>query len=74
VNWKRLRDQTGKPKGFGFAEYADPDSALRALRVLGGEGGSQGVTLQALDGSDIKKKLIVSNFSSISFALLCLIN
>ncbi|KAG2182597.1 hypothetical protein INT44_005576 [Umbelopsis vinacea] len=59
VNWKRLRDQTGKPKGFGFAEYADPDSVLRALRVLGGDDGSQGVTLQALDGSDIKKKLIV---------------
>ncbi|PKY33722.1 hypothetical protein RhiirB3_452864 [Rhizophagus irregularis] len=37
-SWKRVKDQSGNPKGFGFAEYADADSVLRALRVLGGEG------------------------------------
>ncbi|PKK34606.1 hypothetical protein RhiirC2_859389 [Rhizophagus irregularis] len=30
------------PKGFGFAEYANADSVLRALRVLGGEGSGDG--------------------------------
>ncbi|KAL0090008.1 hypothetical protein J3Q64DRAFT_1393622 [Phycomyces blakesleeanus] len=58
-HWKRVMDQAGKPKGFGFAEYEDPDSVLRALRVLGGAEGQEGVTLTAMDGSDTKKKLIV---------------
>ncbi|CAB4488660.1 unnamed protein product [Rhizophagus irregularis] len=31
-------DQSGNLKAFEFAEYADADSVLRALRVLGGEG------------------------------------
>ncbi|CAB4398014.1 unnamed protein product [Rhizophagus irregularis] len=31
-------DQFGNPKVFEFVEYADTDSVLRALRVLGGEG------------------------------------
>ncbi|PKC58422.1 hypothetical protein RhiirA1_427725, partial [Rhizophagus irregularis] len=25
-SWKRAKDQSGNPKGFGFAEYADADS------------------------------------------------
>ncbi|PKK57877.1 hypothetical protein RhiirC2_858032 [Rhizophagus irregularis] len=33
-------DQFGNPKVFEFVEYADTDSVLRALRVLGGEGSS----------------------------------
>ncbi|KAI7862951.1 hypothetical protein BDF14DRAFT_1734970 [Spinellus fusiger] len=57
--WKRVTDPGGKLKGFGFAEYEDPDSVLRALHVLGGSDGHEGVTLLAMDGSDVKKKLIV---------------
>ncbi|PKK64081.1 hypothetical protein RhiirC2_854568 [Rhizophagus irregularis] len=55
-SWKRAKDQSGNPKGFGFAEYADADadSVLRALRVLGGEGSGddkkdEGVVLSALE-------------------------
>ncbi|PKC56914.1 hypothetical protein RhiirA1_446380 [Rhizophagus irregularis] len=36
-SWKQVKDQFRNPKGFGFAEYADADSVLRVLRVLGGE-------------------------------------
>ncbi|KAI8344937.1 hypothetical protein BD560DRAFT_450608 [Blakeslea trispora] len=58
LHWKRTKDPAGKPKGFGFATYADPESVLCALRLLGGET-TPGVTLKALDGSGIEKKMIV---------------
>lgn len=58
MHWKRTKDASGNPKGFGFATYADPDSVLCALRVLGGES-TEGVTLKAMDGSGVEKKLIV---------------
>ncbi|KAI9475800.1 MAG: hypothetical protein EXX96DRAFT_506462 [Benjaminiella poitrasii] len=58
LHWKRTKDPSGNPKGFGFATYADPDSVLCALRVLGGET-TDGVLLRAQDGSGIEKKLIV---------------
>lgn len=58
VQWKRTKDPSGNPKGFGFATYDDPDSVLCALRVLGGEK-TDGVTLKAQDGSGIEKKMIV---------------
>lgn len=32
--WKRVQDASGKLQGFGFCEYADPESTLRALRLL----------------------------------------
>ncbi|KAI8339040.1 hypothetical protein BC941DRAFT_421950 [Chlamydoabsidia padenii] len=59
LEWKRVKDQAGNPKGFGFATYHGPDSVLRALRVLGGEENYEGVTLKAQDGSGVEKKLIV---------------
>ncbi|CEP15990.1 hypothetical protein [Parasitella parasitica] len=58
VHWKRTKDPSGNPKGFGFATYDDPDSVLCALRVLGGES-TDGVTLKAQDGGSVEKKLIV---------------
>lgn len=58
-----MKDPSGNPKGFGFAEYEDPDSVLRTLRVLGGENGThEGLTLTAMDGSQVQKKLIVNAF------------
>ncbi|KAI8381593.1 uncharacterized protein BYT42DRAFT_567103 [Radiomyces spectabilis] len=60
TSWKRVKDQSGNPKGFGFATYEDPESVLRALRILGAEGESfEGLTLTAQDGSGVQKKLIV---------------
>jgi RNA-binding protein 25 len=32
--WKRVQDASGKLQGFGFCEYGDPESTLRALRIL----------------------------------------
>lgn len=58
MHWKRTKDASGNPKGFGFATYADPDSVLCALRVLGGES-TLGVTLKAMDGTGVEKKLLV---------------
>ncbi|KAL1920459.1 uncharacterized protein VTP21DRAFT_836 [Calcarisporiella thermophila] len=62
TSWKRVMDQAGNPKGFGFAVFGDADGVLRALRVLaGGEStiNPEGITLPALDGSGVEKKLIV---------------
>ncbi|KAL7412506.1 hypothetical protein BDY24DRAFT_393154 [Mrakia frigida] len=50
---KRVRGATGKPQAFGFAEYQDPDSVLRALVVL------SGVELPDLENRGPGKKLLV---------------
>lgn len=34
VGWKRVQDASGKMQAFGFCEYRDPESTLRALRLL----------------------------------------
>lgn len=34
VSWKRVQGATGKLQAFGFCEYATPDHALRAIRIL----------------------------------------
>merc|ERR1712227_870907 len=35
-NWKRIQGASGKLQAFGFCEFKEPDSALRALRLLQG--------------------------------------
>ncbi|KAF9579903.1 hypothetical protein BGW38_003655 [Lunasporangiospora selenospora] len=66
VKWKRVQDPTTQQwKAFGFAEYADADSLLRTLRVLGQDGQqpkgekSVGLELTAMDGSGVTKNLLV---------------
>jgi RNA-binding protein 25 len=33
-NWKRVQGANGKLQAFGFCEYCDPESAMRAVRLL----------------------------------------
>nr|XP_027199429.1 RNA-binding protein 25-like [Dermatophagoides pteronyssinus] len=33
-NWKRIQGPDGKLQAFGFCDYADPESAMRAIRLL----------------------------------------
>jgi RNA-binding protein 25 len=42
-----------KPQGFGFAEFEDPDGALRAMALL------NNVELPALEDGCVSKKLLV---------------
>ncbi len=34
ISWKRVQGATGKLQAFGFCEYANPDAAARAIRLL----------------------------------------
>ncbi|KAH7884996.1 hypothetical protein F5I97DRAFT_2030040 [Phlebopus sp. FC_14] len=52
-SFKRLITPANKPQGFGFAEFDDPDSALRCLTLL------QGVELPALEDGCANKKLLI---------------
>ncbi|KAI0823979.1 hypothetical protein BC628DRAFT_1323698 [Trametes gibbosa] len=53
TSFKRLITPANKPQGFGFAEFQDPDSALRAMTLL------NGVELPALEDGCVNKKLLV---------------
>ncbi|GBE85142.1 hypothetical protein BKA93DRAFT_818719 [Sparassis latifolia] len=52
-SFKRLITPANKPQGFGFAEFQDPDAALRAMALL------NGVELPALEDGCVNKKLLV---------------
>lgn len=57
VSLRRIRDPNGKPKPFGFAEYGDPESVLRCLKVVhgcslpidGGKGGEKALMIKPDD-------------------------
>ena len=52
-SFKRLITPANKPQGFGFAEFEDPDSAIRCLTLL------QSIELPALEDGCANKKLLV---------------
>ncbi|KAI0060463.1 hypothetical protein BV25DRAFT_1827973 [Artomyces pyxidatus] len=52
-SFKRLITPANKPQGFGFAEYEDPDGALRAMALL------NNIELPALEDGCVNKKLLV---------------
>jgi RNA-binding protein 25 len=65
-SFKRLITPANKPQGFGFAEFVEPEGALRALALL------NGVELPALEDGCANKKLLVRlipYFSPISLLL-----
>lgn len=53
ASFKRLITPANKPQGFGFAEFQDPDGAIRAIQLL------NGVELPALEDGCVNKKLLV---------------
>ncbi|KAJ7186687.1 hypothetical protein C8R46DRAFT_1057724 [Mycena filopes] len=52
-SFKRLITPANKPQGFGFAEFEEPDGALRALALL------NNVELPALEDGCANKKLLI---------------
>ncbi|PVF98479.1 hypothetical protein CPB86DRAFT_797284 [Serendipita vermifera] len=52
-NFKRLLTPIGKPQGFGFAEFDQADSMLRAIELL------NGVELPSQESGQPSKKLLV---------------
>ena len=57
-SFKRLITPANKPQGFGFAEFEEPDGALRALALM------NGVELPALEDGCANKKLLVRRIQS----------
>jgi len=58
-SFKRLITPANKPQGFGFAEFEDPDGALRAMALL------NNVELPALEDGCVNKKLLVRLYDSL---------
>lgn len=52
-SFKRLITPANKPQGFGFADYDDPDSALRAMNLL------NNIELPAMEDGCVNKTLLV---------------
>ncbi|KAJ6469016.1 hypothetical protein C8R47DRAFT_989787 [Mycena vitilis] len=52
-SFKRLITPANKPQGFGFAEFEEPDAALRALALL------NNVELPALEDGCANKRLLI---------------
>ncbi|KAF8326889.1 uncharacterized protein EI90DRAFT_3156469 [Cantharellus anzutake] len=52
-SFKRLTNPNGKPQGFGFAEFEEPDSVQRALTLLHGK------TIPAVEPGAPNKSLVV---------------
>lgn len=52
-SFKRLITPANKPQGFGFAEFEEPDGALRAIALI------NGIELPALEDGCANKKLLV---------------
>ncbi|KAG6815927.1 hypothetical protein H0H87_010114 [Tephrocybe sp. NHM501043] len=52
-SFKRLITPANKPQGFGFAEFEEPDAALRALALM------NGIELPALEDGCANKSLLV---------------
>ncbi|KAF7309542.1 hypothetical protein MIND_00325100 [Mycena indigotica] len=63
-SFKRLITPANKPQGFGFAEFEEPDGALRALALL------NGVELPALEDGCANKKLLVASILLFALTLL----
>ena len=63
-SFKRLITPANKPQGFGFAEYEDADSALRAMNLL------NGIELPAMEDGCVNKTLLVRDARLVTYSLL----
>jgi len=61
ISWKRVQGASGVLQAFGFCEYSNPDSALRAIRLLHDlEIGDKKLVVKV----DAKTKLILDNYKA----------
>lgn len=59
--------ETGKPKGYGFCEYQDQETALSAMRNLNGREFSGRALRVDNAASEKNKEELKSKFSSVIF-------